>query len=319
MLLSVIIPVYNNPSLALRCVESLCAGNDDVEILLVDDGSDGASAYEVDTMADNCALNCRESVKAIHVEHRGAAAARNSGVDHVCGRFVWFVDADDTVFSPMMRPLCDTLRSLPVATDLLHLGDMLDAKCNKHVGNSKIEDAVRLQCGELFRPHSSALDHTTYVFRRELLTNHLSVRYPEDMHLLEDSVFVLKALSCAAVVYENRSLRIYRRHCDGSSQTSGRWSETQSRNYVNDICSFFGEMNSFFAQHAGCDPDGRFFARYRYVYKRVLAVKGVEWKYIMQFRNSVKRSGDPSSVWDWMLEWKWIHRSLALMCRFLRK
>ncbi len=90
--ISVIVPVYQAEANLKSCVDSLLAqtyGN--FEIILVDDGSRDASPEICDEYSEN------EIVKVYHQENRGAAAARNFGLNKADGLYVSFVDSDDTV------------------------------------------------------------------------------------------------------------------------------------------------------------------------------------------------------------------------------
>lgn len=92
-LVSIIIPVYNAEGTLRRCLDSLVAQTyKNIEILLVNDGSDDASE-----------IICKEycfkygNFKLLSQENNGPATARNNGIDHANGKYVYFVDADDYV------------------------------------------------------------------------------------------------------------------------------------------------------------------------------------------------------------------------------
>ena len=95
MLLSVIVPVYNAGEYLLPCIESLIALPVEKEIIVVDDGStDGA----VERLAERNFVD----VKVYRQENHGVSAARNEGMKHACGEWLWFVDADDSVEQPVL-------------------------------------------------------------------------------------------------------------------------------------------------------------------------------------------------------------------------
>lgn len=91
--LSIIVPVYNVEAYLEACVESLIAEDMALaEILLVDDGSTDRSGSICDALADQYAC-----VHCIHQENAGVSAARNAGLRAAKGRYILFVDSDDTV------------------------------------------------------------------------------------------------------------------------------------------------------------------------------------------------------------------------------
>ena len=89
MLLSVIIPVYNVVDTLRRCVDSVVAQDvDDMEIIIVDDGSTDGSAVICDEYKSPRTI-------VVHQSNAGLSEARNVGIRLAQGDFVTFVDSDD--------------------------------------------------------------------------------------------------------------------------------------------------------------------------------------------------------------------------------
>jgi glycosyltransferase involved in cell wall biosynthesis len=85
---SIVIPTYNRASIVRRAIDSVLAQTfDDLEILVVDDGSTD------DTRA--ALAGYPERVRAIHQENGGPAAARNHGMRLARGEYIGFLDSDD--------------------------------------------------------------------------------------------------------------------------------------------------------------------------------------------------------------------------------
>lgn len=91
MLISVVIPVYNTIEYLPDCIQSIENQRfDDLEIVLVDDGStDGSSSY-----CDNY-QKAHSNVKVIHKKNGGASDSRNVGLLAASGEYVHFIDSDD--------------------------------------------------------------------------------------------------------------------------------------------------------------------------------------------------------------------------------
>lgn len=93
MIITIVVPVYNVENELERCVNSLLSQTvDDIEILLIDDGSKDQSG----TICDNLS----EKDKRIHVYHKkngGLSDARNYGLLRSKGEYVLFVDSDDYI------------------------------------------------------------------------------------------------------------------------------------------------------------------------------------------------------------------------------
>ena len=100
------IPCYNSEGYMRNCIESLLPGGEDVEIIIVDDGSgDGTAA-----IADEYAEKYPTIVRTIHQENGGHGAAVNTGLANATGLYYKVVDSDDWVDADAYRQVLDTLR-----------------------------------------------------------------------------------------------------------------------------------------------------------------------------------------------------------------
>lgn len=89
--ISVIVPVYNVAHYLEQCVESILAQKcNDLEVILIDDGSTDGSGALCDELA---AKDAR--IHIIHQKNAGAAAAKNAGLRAATGEYLTFVDSDD--------------------------------------------------------------------------------------------------------------------------------------------------------------------------------------------------------------------------------
>lgn len=90
-MISFVVPIYNVENYLPRCIDSILNQTiEDIEILLVDDGS-----------PDNCSTICdsylkKDSrVRVLHKRNEGVSKARNMGLEMALGEYVCFVDSDD--------------------------------------------------------------------------------------------------------------------------------------------------------------------------------------------------------------------------------
>ncbi|MDT3435479.1 glycosyltransferase family 2 protein [Haloarcula sp. 1CSR25-25] len=87
---SVVLPTYNRGARLGRAVDSVLAQRvDDIEVIVVDDGSNDQTEAVVDSFDDP-----RVNYMA-HRENLGGAAARNTGIEASTGEYVAFLDDDD--------------------------------------------------------------------------------------------------------------------------------------------------------------------------------------------------------------------------------
>lgn len=98
--ISIIIPVYNTEKYLAKCLESVTAQEGNIEIILINDGSNDKSP-EI----------CREFNKkdnriiVIDQQNSGVSTARNKGLEYAQGKYIMFVDSDDTIDTNMTKEL----------------------------------------------------------------------------------------------------------------------------------------------------------------------------------------------------------------------
>ncbi len=107
-LLTIAIPSYNSEGYLAKCIESLLPGGDDVEILVVNDGSKDRTAE----IADEYAAKYPGIVRAIHKENGGHGSAVNTGIDEAKGLYFKVVDSDDWVKEEAYLKILDVLRDV---------------------------------------------------------------------------------------------------------------------------------------------------------------------------------------------------------------
>lgn len=90
-LISVVIPAYNCQDTLRRAIDSVINQSyDNIEIIVVDDGSTDATPSLCDQIAEN-----DDRIRVIHKENGGLSSARNAGLKISKGEYVLFLDSDD--------------------------------------------------------------------------------------------------------------------------------------------------------------------------------------------------------------------------------
>lgn len=90
-----------------KCINSLLIGGEDVEIIIVDDGSTKDNTAEI---ADRYAKEYPDIVRAIHQENGGHGEAVNTGIRNATGVFFKVVDSDDWVNEVAYKKLLSTMK-----------------------------------------------------------------------------------------------------------------------------------------------------------------------------------------------------------------
>lgn len=207
---SVIVPVYNTDPYLKRCLDSITAQTlQDIEIILVDDGSKEPCARLCDTLA---ATDAR--IKVIHKQNGGLGFARNSGLAAATGEFVGFVDSDDYI-SPLMYEHLYTAAQQQsadlVVCGLSFVGGNMFSKTNEYLEkpvfatptvfeNDTIKNLLLGVVGALpNEPEDSRYGASVCknLFKKSVIDEHAIAFLSEREVLSEDTLFMVDFLRCA--------------------------------------------------------------------------------------------------------------------------
>ena len=117
-ILTIAIPSYNSMDYMRNCIESLLPGGEDVEILIVDDGSKD----ETPAIADEYEAKYPGIIRAIHQENGGHGEAVNAGIRNATGLFFKVVDSDDWVDEEAYKQILKKLKEFaggPTTLDMM--------------------------------------------------------------------------------------------------------------------------------------------------------------------------------------------------------
>ena len=106
-ILTIAVPCYNSEAYMRKCIDSLLEGGEDVEILIIDDGSSDQTAV----IADAYAAAHPGIVRAIHQENKGHGGAVNTGITNASGMYFKVVDSDDWLDRESFMIALDRLKS----------------------------------------------------------------------------------------------------------------------------------------------------------------------------------------------------------------
>lgn len=105
-ILSIAVPCYNSEAYMEKCIDSLLVGGEEVEILIVDDGSkDGTTE-----IADRYQEKYPTIVKAVAKSNGGHGDAVNCGLEHATGKYFKVVDSDDWVDEEALLKVLDMIK-----------------------------------------------------------------------------------------------------------------------------------------------------------------------------------------------------------------
>ena len=197
---SVIIPVYNVEKYIDRCLKSIISQNyDDLEIIVIDNGSTDSSGIICDTYASEYS-----NISVYHIENHGVGSARNFGLAKAQGEFICFADADDYLVGNLFSDMENQLDS---ELDLLVFSyyNSLEKNLSETTRSAKILPIEgkkdRNQFIDLFtKLFLSDMMYTVWnkIYRRKFLEEH-RIKF-EQYELGEDVRFNLNVYECVHTI-----------------------------------------------------------------------------------------------------------------------
>ncbi len=175
--ISIIVPVYNTSSYLHECLDSISNQTlEDIEVIIVDDGSTDLSSSICEEYANN------EKFKVFHNRNQGVSASRNFGMVKAKGEFIMFVDSDDW----LEKDFCEKMYQIAILkkVDLVicaHYNEStLGSKAklmfpeNKEFKNGDYRNEIKIHTLGLIREYlknPSLLDRHTPVWARLYRSN----------------------------------------------------------------------------------------------------------------------------------------------------
>ena len=216
--ISIIIPVYNVEEFICECVDSILSQRfSDFEIILVDDSSPDKCPEICDEYARQ-----DERIKVIHQKNGGLSNARNTGLSHARGKYVWFVDSDDFLAENALKTISEYFEDNPDIIKFNVLSYYLEKFRNKvdvdnyYSGSADNETVCRLinkACSKSLYPYV-----WRNVYRYDFLEKN-ELLFVDGLCYVEDGVFNSKAyLLAEKIIFLDERLYVYRYRENGLSK-----------------------------------------------------------------------------------------------------
>lgn len=183
-MVSIIVPIYNVPVLYLhKCVNSLISQTyNNIEILLIDDGSDDKIAQFCDKLAQ-----CDARISVYHKKNGGVSSARNVGLLKAQGEYIAFVDSDDWVEPEFIEFLVKGMEDYDAQLSIVGFSYEYESKQYKDSSGETV--FYEMNINKLWKDllHSSEIGGFLWnkLFDKKLIVKPLD----EKLHYSEDFVF----------------------------------------------------------------------------------------------------------------------------------
>ena len=191
---TVVLPAFNAGAFLRPAVLSvLAAERDDLEIVVLDDGSTDGSA---DSLVDL-------GVRVLRQKNAGEAAARNAGVRAASGRFVTFLDGDDLLIASGLAARIDYLEKNPKCLDVGGLPSSLIDERGEMLApvfprmSAKLAFPLSLTLARYRNDEFFPVSASLYLYRREAFDK--AGPYDESLAAAPDADFHFRMLALGEV------------------------------------------------------------------------------------------------------------------------
>lgn len=202
-LLTFAVPCYNSAAYMSHCIDTLLTAGDEVEIILIDDGS----TDDTPAIADRYAQEHPDIIRVIHQPNGGHGEGVNQGIRNAAGVYYKVVDSDDWVDTDDLQKVLSTLR------EWVNKGTLIDLLiCNyvyEHVEDhthhtirytNVFPENTVFGWGDVgrWRPSQYLLMHS--VFYRTQLLRDCGLELPKHTFYV-DNIFVYQPLPYVKTIY----------------------------------------------------------------------------------------------------------------------
>ena len=218
--ISVVFPVFNVEKYINESLDSIVNQSlKDIEIICIDDGSTDNSLEILKEYASK-----DERIKIISQKNKGAGAARNVGLNHATGKYVYFMDGDDILNLNALEKVYGVAESKDLDLVIFKLINFDDGSNNKYTSDyyemkflkDKVNNVVFNYKDVMSHVFSIAVSPPGKLFKRDVISD---IRFPEGV-IYEDNVFFTEVLfNCERIFFIDEHLYNRRIRSDSVSDT----------------------------------------------------------------------------------------------------
>ena len=238
-LISVIIPCFNAEPWIRQTLQSVISqGLDNMEIIVIDDGSTDESA--------NIVEKDFTFVRLIRTKNQGASKARNLGTEISKGEFIQYLDADDLLAPDKLKIQMEALRNSDADIAYGNWQEFREMPGGNFVKTKEFKRKMSMPDIDLFSDFWCP--PAVYLFRRSIVEK--IGGWNERLPIIQDARFVLDcALHAGRFVYCEGLMAYYRAHYKDSL------SHRDSIGFFRDCLQNAVEIEEWWREHGGIDQE----------------------------------------------------------------
>lgn len=281
-LVSIIVPVYQVEKYLRQCIDSILAQTfQDFELILVDDGSKDRSGQICDEFAKKDDRIC-----VVHTLNRGAAAARNTGIQRASGTYIAFVDGDDHLAENMIGRMYEVI--LEAQCDLV-ICNFLHAFSDEKGNFSPPLQSMEISGREVLAHRKTQKNYGVWtvvwnkLYKRTIFEN---LRFPEGKYFEDEFFSDQLYLRCGRIRVIPDVLYSYR------VRTSSTMNTQKTRNYLDLIDAFQIRIQLYLDQSLPTDEIYKIFIFLLEPYAKCAAahLQGEDRQRLLQSRGFIRKT-----------------------------
>ncbi len=230
---SIIIPLHNKQAYIKQTIESVLKQTvENFEVLVIDDGSTDNSADVVASISD-------PRVRLIKQANKGVSAARNKGIRRATGKYVCFLDADDTWSNNFLEVVRKLFAEFPNAGFVCPSYQVDYGNRIFHPqwrGVDLGEDGLVTDFYEMATAPFWICNSSCIAIKRDILLN-LDYWFPENETVYEDFDLWIRLGTLYPVAHSNTICSTYRRITEKNARTAHTKKVVYSATYMNTLNS----------------------------------------------------------------------------------
>ena len=251
-LVSVIVPVYNSEEyIAENLLSILNQTHENLEVIMVDDGSTDNSKKIIKDIAFK-----DSRVRYIFQKNQGAPTARNNGLRHARGDFLYFIDSDDRIsnqaVSNMLKSFSDTGSDMVIG----QYQNMDEKGRLKEIQNFGYNDSIVLSTDSDLEKLAFLPPFPGNKMYKMSVIKDYQIRFA-DVRIAQDLNFYLKALIGVRKVSIINNVVYYYRFREGSVSNTYTSAILEIKNSIDNVETFYKKHSKY---------DMELFRNLRYLY-----------------------------------------------------